>query len=104
MSDFFIKMTNRYEELLSTFETKLRILISEYQLMQAENQLLKRRENQLNEELTRANGLIEAMQKENDHLKLLNQLGGSGENRKAAKQQIDRMVREIDQCLALLIE
>ncbi len=102
MSDFFTKMTNRYEELLNAFDTKLRKLISEYRLLQAENQLLKRREKHLTGELERLNQVIDGMQKENDHLKLLNQLGGSGENRKVAKQQIERMVREIDQCLALL--
>lgn len=102
MSDFFTKMTNRYEELLNAFETKMRKLISEYRLLQAENQLLKRREKHLTGELERLNQVIDGMQKENDHLKLLNQLGGSGENRKVAKQQIERMVREIDQCLALL--
>lgn len=95
-------MTNRYEELLNAFETKMRKLISEYRLLQAENQLLKRREKHLTGELERLNQVIDGMQKENDHLKLLNQLGGSGENRKVAKQQIERMVREIDQCLALL--
>jgi len=102
LSDFFTKMTNRYEELLNAFDTKLRKLISEYRLLQAENQLLKRREKHLTGELERLNQVIDGMQKENDHLKLLNQLGGSGENRKVAKQQIERMVREIDQCLALL--
>jgi len=35
---------------------------------------------------------------------LANQLSGSGEGRAEAKKQIDRMVREIDQCLALLDE
>lgn len=104
MSDFFTKMTNRYEELLNAFETKMRKLISEYRLLQAENQLLKRREKHLTGELERATGLINGLQKENDQLKMLNEFGGSGENREVAKQQIERMVREIDQCLALLNE
>lgn len=102
MCDFFTKMTNRYEELLSAFELKMRKLISEYRLLQAENQLLKRREKHLAGELERASELLNGLQKENDQLKMLNQLGGSGEHRQAAKQQIERMVREIDQCLALL--
>ncbi len=102
MCDFFTKMTNRYEELLSAFELKMRKLISEYRLLQAENQLLKRREKHLTGELERASELLNGLQKENDQLKMLNQLGGSGEHRQAAKQQIERMVREIDQCLALL--
>lgn len=102
MSDFFTKMTNRYEELLTAFEQKMRKLISEYRLLQAEKQLLERREKHLTGELERASEQINILQKENDHLKMLNQLGGTGENRAVAKQQIERMVREIDQCLALL--
>lgn len=97
-------MINRYEELLNAFETKLRKLISEYRLLQAENQLVYRRQSQLETELEQARATIKDLKKQNDHLVLLNQLGGSGENRKAAKQQIDKMVREIDQCLALLNE
>jgi len=97
-------MINRYEELLNAFETKLRKLISEYRLLQAENQLVYRRQSQLETELEQAQATIKDLKKQNDHLVLLNQLGGSGENRKAAKQQIDKMVREIDQCLALLNE
>lgn len=102
MSDFYTKMTNRYQELLGRFTTKLRKLISEYRLLQAENQLLHRRQAQLAAELEQAQTLIKDLKKQSEHLVLLNQLGGSGEDRKAAKQQIDKMVREIDQCLALL--
>jgi len=104
LCDFIYKMTNRYEELLNAFETKLRKLISEYRLLQAENQLVYRRQAQLEAELEESRAVINDLKKQNDHLILLNQLGGSGEHRKAAKQQIDKMVREIDQCLALLIE
>ncbi len=95
-------MTNRYEELLGSFATKLRNLISEYQLLRAENQLLRRRELQLQEELTATRAKLEELKKQNDHLLLANQLGGSGEDRNTAKQQLEKMVREIDQCLTLL--
>ena len=95
-------MINRYEELLSRVETKLRKLISEYRLIQAENQLLNHHKSQLEEELAQAQATIDDLKKQNDHLVLVNQIGGSGDDRRKAKQQIDRMVREIDQCLALL--
>jgi hypothetical protein len=35
---------------------------------------------------------------------MANQISGNKEERAEAKKQIDRMVREIDQCLALLNE
>lgn len=102
MCDFFYKMINRYEELLGGFETKLRKLISEYRLLQAENQLLQRKQSELKAELEQSKTMIMDLKKQNDHLRLLNQLGGQGTDRKAARQQLEKMVREIDQCLALL--
>lgn len=97
-------MTNRYEELISAFEKKLRKLISEYQSLQTQNKKLKAELDQKHENLITAHGEIIELRKKNDHLFLANQLGGSGEGRAEAKKQIDKMVREIDQCLALLDE
>jgi predicted nucleic acid-binding Zn-ribbon protein len=102
LSDFYTKMINRYDELLGSFATKLRNIISEYQLLRAENQLLRRRELQLQDELAATRARLEELKKQNDHLVLANQLGGSGEDRESARQQLEKMVREIDQCLALL--
>ncbi|MDO9635051.1 MAG: hypothetical protein Q7J05_08465 [Paludibacter sp.] len=97
-------MTNRYEELINAFEKKLRKLISEYQSLQTQNKKLKAELDQKHENLITAHGEIIELRKKNDHLFLANQLGGSGEGRAEAKKQIDKMVREIDQCLALLDE
>jgi len=98
------KMTNRYEELINAFEIKLRKLISEYQSLQAQNNKLQVELAQKHESLISAHGEILELRKKNDHLSLANELGGSGENRTEAKKQIDKLVREIDQCLALIDE
>ena len=97
-------MTNRYEELINAFEKKLRKLISEYQSLQTQNNKLQAELAQKQESLINAHGEILELRKKNEHLSLANQLSGSGEGRTEAKKQIDRMVREIDQCLALLDE
>lgn len=97
-------MTNRYEELINAFEKKLRKLISEYQSLQTQNNKLKAELAQKHEGLITAHGEILELRKKNEHLSLANQLSGSGEGRTEAKKQIDKMVREIDQCLALLDE
>ena len=91
-------MTNRYEELINAFEKKLRKLISESQSLQTQNKKLKAELDQKHENLITAHGEIIELRKKNDHLFLANQLGGSGEGRAEAKKQIDKMVREIDQC------
>ncbi|MEA4976819.1 MAG: hypothetical protein VB046_13885 [Paludibacter sp.] len=95
-------MTNRYEELINAFEKKLRKLISEYESLQIQNKRLQAELVQKHENLIIAHGEILELRKKNEHLSLANQLSGPGEGRAEAKKQIDRMVREIDQCLALL--
>jgi len=97
-------MTNRYEELINAFEKKLRKLISEYQSLQIQNSQLKSDLAIEHENLMKAHSEILELRRKNDHLFLANQLGGSGDGRAEAKKQIDKMVREIDQCLALLDE
>lgn len=95
-------MTNRYEELINAFEKKLRKLISEYESLQIQNNKLQAELAQKHENLIIAHGEILELRKKNEHLSLANQLSGPSEGRAEAKKQIDRMVREIDQCLALL--
>jgi multidrug resistance efflux pump len=97
-------MTNRYEELINAFEIKLRKLISEYLSLQTQHNQLRAELAQKQESLITAHGEILELRKKNEHLSLANQLSGSGEGRAEAKKQIDRMVREIDQCLALIDE
>lgn len=97
-------MTNRHEELINAFEIKLRKLISEYQSLKARNEKLKADFDKEHENLMKAHSEILELRKKNDHLTFASQFGGSTEGRAEAKKQIDRMVREIDQCLALLDE
>jgi len=42
------------------------------------------------------------LRKNYDHLQLARNLGGSEDERTDSKQRINKMVREIDKCLALL--
>jgi len=97
-------MINKYEEIISAFEIKLRKLISEYKTLQIQNKKLQEEISQKSENIIIAHGEILELRKKNDHLALANQLSGSIEDKAEAKKQIDRMVREVDKCLALLDE
>jgi ABC-type sugar transport system ATPase subunit len=44
------------------------------------------------------------LRKNYDHLRIARNLGVSQEDRNESKQRINKMVREIDKCLALLDE
>lgn len=95
---------NQHEELIRSFEKKLRRLFSEFRVLKKENEHLKSELENEHERLVRAHGELLELRKKNDHLSLANNISGSEEDRLAARKQIDKMVREIDKCLALLDE
>ena len=98
-------MTNRYEELIHAFEIKLRKLISEYTSLQEQNKLLKVELDRKQTDLMVAHQEILELRKNYDHLQIAkNMMSGSEAEKAESKQQITKMVREIDKCLALLDE
>ena len=97
-------MTNRYEELIAAFELKLRKLMSEYQSLQEQNAELKAELERKHSDLMHAHQDVLELQKNYDHLRIARNLGVSQEDRNESKQRINKMVREIDKCLALLDE
>jgi hypothetical protein len=97
-------MTNRYEELINAFEIKLRKLISEYILLKEENSLLKAELDRKQTDLMLAHQEILELRKNYDHLQIAKNLGSTDAQKAESRQQITKMVREIDKCLALLDE
>ena len=98
-------MKNRYEELIHAFEIKLRKLISEYKSLQIQNAQLKADLDRKQTDLMLAHQEVLELRKNYDHLQIAkNMLGGSEAEKAESKQQITKMVREIDKCLALLDE
>ena len=97
-------MTNRYEELIRAFEIKLRKLISEYKSLQAQNTRLKEDLDRKQKDLMHAHQEILELRKNYDHLQIAKNLGVSEAEKAESRQQITKMVREIDKCLALLDE
>ena len=97
-------MTNRYEGLIHAFEIKLRKLISEYQSLKEQNSLLKAELDRKQTDLMHAHQEILELRKNYDHLQIARILGVSEAEKAESRQQITKMVREIDKCLALLDE
>ncbi|MDD5184656.1 MAG: hypothetical protein PHS84_05280 [Paludibacter sp.] len=97
-------MTNRYEELINAFEKRLRKLISEYKSLQEQNAALKAELDRKQTDLMHAYQEVLELRKNYDHLQIARNLGGSEAEKAESKQQITKMVREIDKCLALLDE
>lgn len=101
---FLKKMTNKYEELILGFETKLRKLISEYKSLQEQNTQLTTELDRKQTDLMKAHQEILELRKNYDHLRMAKNLSGSDVEKAESKQKIAGMVREIDKCLALLDE
>jgi len=97
-------MTNRYEELINAFEIKLRKLFSEYKLLQLQNTQLREELDRKHNDLMHAHQEVLELRKNYDHLRMAKNLSGSEEEREESKLKINKMVREIDKCLALLDE
>jgi len=97
-------MTNKYEELIHAFESKLRKLISEYKSLQEQNSLLTTELDRKQTDLMKAHQEILELRKNYDHLRLASNLSGSESEKAESKKKIAGMVREIDKCLALLDE
>ena len=97
-------MTNRYEELINAFEEKLRKLIARYQLLEEQNMLLKADLVRKQDDLMHAHQQILELRKRNEHLSIAKGFEGSEVERIQTKNKINKMVREIDKCIALLDE
>ena len=97
-------MTNRYEELINAFEFRLRKLISEYKSLQEQNSILKAELDRKQTDLMYAHQEVLELRKNYDHLKTARNLIGNEAEKAESKQRINKMVREIDKCLALLDE
>lgn len=97
-------MKNKYEELIVGFEKRLRKLISEYKFLIEQNNNLKQELARKQTDLMLAHQEILELRKNYDHLKTVRNLGTSESERSESKLKINKMVREIDKCLALLDE
>jgi len=97
-------MTNNYEELISSFENKLQKLISEYESLKNQNAFLQAELDRKENEVKHAHKKELEIQESYDHLRMARYLNVSPKEQKISKQYINKLVREIDKCLALLNE
>ena len=78
--------------------------MSEYQSLQEQNAELKAELERKHTDLMHAHQDVLELRKNYDHLRIARNLGVSQEDRNESKQRINKMVREIDKCVALLDE
>jgi hypothetical protein len=95
-------MTERETVLLKEFKGKLDKLISLHMRMKREKQLLTDDQSQLKEQIRLLTLRNEELIKKQEDVSFAKSLLGVDEDPHEAKLKINRIVREIDKCIALL--
>lgn len=95
-------MTQEEEILLRNFETRVRQLILQYQELQHENAALHANVRELQDEAERLRSENAKLRNDYSRLKLAKMLNISDDDARDAKVRVNRLIREIDKCIALL--
>lgn len=90
------------EAVLNSLEEKIKKIIILHDKLKSDNQLLMAKNEDLLETIKNKDIEIKALQSKNEHLKLAKLLTTKSEDAHDAKLKVNRIVREIDKCIALL--
>ncbi len=90
------------ESQIKNVQEKLHQLLRQQQLLQKENQRLRREVDRATQLSQEKEDLAMLLQEQMDALKLGNSSSRSEEERTALEKRIDGYLKEIDKCLALL--
>ena len=90
------------ENIISSLEEKIKRVIQVAEGLRDNNEQLQQQIDNLLEQLRRKDQEIEVLESKNQSLKLAKTLISSPEDVKNVKLQVNRMVREIDKCIAFL--
>ena len=95
-------MTEEYRLFIHDLKANIQQLFREFGQLEAEKEQLEQNIVGLKAEIELQKQEIEKISKDNEKWKTANRiLSGSDENREA-KQKINKLIREIDKCIALL--
>jgi len=95
-------MTERETALMGEFKGKLDKLIDLYLRSKKDRQLLMEEQSQLKEQIRLLSVKNEELIRKGEDLKFAKSLLGSDDDSHGAKLKLNRIVREIDNCIALL--
>ncbi len=95
-------MTEQDQILLDDFKAKLRLLIKRYDQLKQDKQQLLEKINLLENELSELKSENDRLVKKYDDLKIAKVLSADDDEKQLVKQRINKIVREIDKCIAQL--
>ena len=91
-------------EAIHLLEDKLKNLLSNYEFLMKENEVLLQNVSVLQRQLLEKEQFIEQQQEEFRLLKIAKTIEGSNQNTRETKLKINALIREIDKCIVQLKE
>jgi len=97
------KMDIRHDEIFSSLRQRIRSIISLYEEQKANVSELQKKNTDLQLQVTALENKLDDLDKKYENLKIAKVLSSvPGEDVHETKVQVNRIVREIDKCIALL--
>ena len=95
-------MTDLEQSLLMNFKVKVKQIIAQHEALKQEKQLLHERIGDLEKIIDQLQQKNQFLEQKYENLKLAKVLAVADSDNKDAKNRIQKIVREIDKCIALL--
>ena len=95
-------MSTEQVEILEGIKDKIQSVKSRLHEQTEENKRLEQTNEDLKEQVQQKQSLIEELEEKNQRLSMVKSIKGNDEDSHEARIQINRIVREIDKCIALL--
>ena len=95
---------SRALEAIHTLEDRLKTLLSTYDFLKEENEILLQNVHQLEHQLRLNQQELVHQKKKFDVLKIAKTINGSKEDTRETKLKINALIREIDKCIVQLNE
>ena len=93
---------DKINTLVAELELKFALLVTKIKGLEQENDTLKAKIVQMNEEKQQLKETVQKYKEKYDALKVANTILGSDEDKTEAKLKINALIREIDACIAQL--
>lgn len=96
-------MDSKSDEIVDSLRLRIKTMISRYEEQKKQNNALREKNLELTERVAQLENTIEELNKKYENLKIAKVLSSiPGEDVHDTKIQVNRIVREIDKCIALL--
>ncbi len=99
---FLVECMGLYSERWEVLTTKLDEMIAQYLVLRQENKELKGKVEGLSELLEKKELHLHQLEKEVEGMKVAAALSGDDTRRATARAEVNKMLREVEQCIALL--